>query len=79
MRDKRNRFQVNRVDSVATGNHSPKTEQSATLVGYKEYSNGGSSNGGAVIATGEGKSPIWNLESVVTPASFVLAINFINH
>jgi len=37
---KRNRFQVNPVDSVVTGNH-PTTvnERSATLVGYKAFPN----------------------------------------
>lgn len=37
-----NRFQVNRVDSVAAGHHSPAgiRRNSATLVGYKPYSRG---------------------------------------
>jgi len=46
LRDKRNRFQVNRVDSVATGNHPPiLNEHAATLVGYKEYSSGNGTTG----------------------------------
>ena len=65
LRDKqRNRFQVNRVDSVTTGHHSPGTPPSAvvgdrdscggtvnsaaTLISYKEYVNG---NGNGPISS----------------------------
>lgn len=55
LRDKRNRFQVNRVDSVVTGNHSPGSPSGgssgtvgsgATLLAYKDYGNGTSNGNG---------------------------------
>lgn len=62
LRDKRNRFQVNRVDSVATGHHSPGSpsggssgtvNSGATLLAYKDYGNGTTSpttgNGNRVV------------------------------
>ncbi|CAL8122036.1 unnamed protein product [Orchesella dallaii] len=64
LRDKRNRFQVNRVDSVATGHHTPVSptggssgpvNSGATLLGYKDYGNGSVSPTPANGTRGDGR------------------------
>lgn len=72
LRDKRNRFQVNRVDSVATGHsvHSPGSpsggssgtvNSGATLLAYKEYGNG---NGAMSPPNGNGTRGDGNLQKM---------------
>ncbi|ODM98382.1 Bumetanide-sensitive sodium-(potassium)-chloride cotransporter [Orchesella cincta] len=84
LRDKRNRFQVNRVDSVATGHHSPGSPSGgpsgplvsgATLLGYKEY-NG---NGSVSPTPANGSRGDGNLQMNMTETSESLFLNPMAH